>query len=433
MIKKFQNAKVIKYNGITIIYRKNKINNTTNLTFGIRSGAFNEHFQGVAHFYEHMMFKETEHRSYDEVSAILKEKLSDLNAYTSYNSMCITCCDTTRKIDLMFDVLSDLYFCGTNNQNFIDQERPVIEQEIVKNFNQHGRVLTYTQNYQIYKNKKLKLELCGDLKTLSNIKTSDLMRFRKENIFRENFLLSINTNKTLSYVKLLIDKYILPKLPSKPELTVKKSYNLKITDISSIELIERKELTKNIMVLAFNGFGINEQDCQLIFNYYLIPSISGIKRRLWNIFREKNNLVYSSPILNYVSSNYDGFIYFSLTTTKNNLKDCIKLFSELVKDLHQNGITKEEYNICCEEFKNIKDFYYDNPNKHSEKLWNQYNLVNRIYKNYEKLNLAMKFSFEEVNEIIKKIINPKVVWLSIIGDMQNKDVYTLNEIKKMFL
>lgn len=426
-------SKIIMFNGIPILYRKNKVNNTTDVVFGITSGAFGENKIGVAHFYEHMMFKQTKTKDLKTLGAIISDETPHIGAATGYDRMYIYSNFSTRKIDQYLSVMSDMYFHSKNAQEDVDKECNVICQEISRVENDAHRKIYSAAVLLASGEKRFLTSPCGNEKSVKQIKTKDLLKFREENFFKENFIFSIYTNKSVGYVKKLVSTYILPNLQSKPNENVKLADNCVFEKKNGLMLFTKQDVTKNNVNLSFNGFCADDELKKLVFNFYVYSSIIKMKGRLWNIMREKESLVYSTPRCYADIYRKDGLITFTFETTKQNIKRCIEIWADMVKDFAENGLTKEEYDYCQNQMILDKDFDYEKPEIHAKGMFVTYAEYKKLFKHNEQLDKALKLDFETVNKVVKQIFVPKKVWLSCFGNADKTDVPNLKKLEEMFI
>lgn len=429
----YTKPKIVMFGGIPILYRKNNVNNTTDVVFGITTGAFGEHHQGVAHFYEHMMFKQTETKDLAELGNLISNNVPGIGATTGFNRMLIYSDFSTRKIESYIPVMADMFFHSKNEQSDMDKECEVICQEVNRILND-AKKQTFLKLWSLASGEKRhSVSPAGLEKDVRTIKSADLFRFRKENFCKENFVFSIFTNKSLGYVKKLVSKYILPNLESNKNLKLVKDDDCLFENKNGIEIIQKKDITKNLVKIGFNGFSYFNELYEIVFDYYIWKTLSKMKGRLWNRMREEESLVYATPNCFVDDAKRGGVLTFSFETTKQNIKRCIEIWAEVADDLRKNGITKEEYDFCKAEMLLDKDFEYERPTGKAQGMFLTYYAFHKFFKRHEYLNKALKLDYETVKNVTKEIFNLKRVWLTSFGDAGKTDIQTIKQLEKMFI
>jgi zinc protease len=98
----------------------------------IRFGAADESddIAGVAHLFEHLLFKGTEKRKVGQIANEIEGLGGDLNAYTTYDHTVMHMTLPSRHLDQGLDILADSLLNSTVDPSELSNERPVILEEI---------------------------------------------------------------------------------------------------------------------------------------------------------------------------------------------------------------------------------------------------------------------------------------------------------------
>lgn len=119
-------------NGLRIVLEK--IPTLRSVSFGIwvGTGSRNEALEqnGMSHFIEHMMFKGTEKRSAKDIADLFDGIGGNVNAFTTKEYTCNYAKVLDDHLPIAVDVLSDMFFHSTFDQQEMDKERNVILEEI---------------------------------------------------------------------------------------------------------------------------------------------------------------------------------------------------------------------------------------------------------------------------------------------------------------
>ena len=118
-------------NGIRILH-KPFASPITHCCFVVNAGSRDEPEQkeGLAHFIEHLLFKETERRSTNQILNRLELVGADLNAYTTKEYTCIHASFLKPHLERTIDLFEEILFHSTFPQEELEKERVVILDEI---------------------------------------------------------------------------------------------------------------------------------------------------------------------------------------------------------------------------------------------------------------------------------------------------------------
>ncbi|HEX4371676.1 MAG TPA: pitrilysin family protein, partial [Puia sp.] len=124
-------------NGIRILH-KHFPSAITHCCFVVNAGSRDEpeHKEGLAHFIEHLLFKETETRSTNQILNRLELVGADLNAYTTKEYTCIHASLLRQHLERTVDLFQDILFHSTFPQEEMEKERGVILDEIASYLDQ---------------------------------------------------------------------------------------------------------------------------------------------------------------------------------------------------------------------------------------------------------------------------------------------------------
>ncbi|MBF0501139.1 MAG: insulinase family protein [Candidatus Riflebacteria bacterium] len=141
-------------NGMTIVIKEDHTTPLAVTDVWFRTGSRNEsdRTNGIAHFLEHTMFKGTKTRGVGQVARDIEAFGGRTNAGTSldYTHYYISC--ESRHIEKALDIFADVFMNSAFDQSAIDNERPVIIEEIKRAADDPGHLLWETLFHTIYTN-----------------------------------------------------------------------------------------------------------------------------------------------------------------------------------------------------------------------------------------------------------------------------------------
>jgi predicted Zn-dependent peptidase len=118
-------------NGLTVLFEKRNLPIAT-IVVATRAGAayeFKEN-KGLAHFFEHMLFKGSKKRGQEEISKSIEGVGGILNGFTSEQMTAFWCKIPSKHFNTGFDVIADMVSNPKFDAKELERERGVILQEI---------------------------------------------------------------------------------------------------------------------------------------------------------------------------------------------------------------------------------------------------------------------------------------------------------------
>lgn len=119
-------------NGVRILSKKMAHLRSVSMGVWVSVGARDETpaQSGLSHFIEHMLFKGTAQRSAYEIAKAFDVIGGHTNAFTSMESTCYHARVMDGHLDIMTEILSDIFLNSRFAPEEVEKERPVIQQEI---------------------------------------------------------------------------------------------------------------------------------------------------------------------------------------------------------------------------------------------------------------------------------------------------------------
>lgn len=421
--------------GLTLLCIPN--NDATIFSVGIyiRVGSLDENKDelGVAHFLEHMTFKGTGKYPGEKLIERLDDLGTSYNASTSYEYTNYYIHGLPQFKDELMTIILDMFFDPQIPEETVDLERTVIMEEYKmrndsKSMKQYKNLLKLVT---IEKNKLYGRPIIGTKKCINTIDINDLNKFRKKYNDHNKVLITVSGNINPSNIKLFIQNIIQKEWLDNTFI---------FYDYNSLERIDQKKFNTDLLLTTMkpklsNRFIFEKIDGEqtnigIHFpswksftrkNIYLGIFSSILSDRLYKIVRIKNGLAYS---INSELSVYDTYGLFSIYAGFDGKKiyKIIKLIFDELINLFKYGITEHE--LTKVKNSNLTQMMAD--------LQNQFTYFG-IYSG----NVAYNYTFYTPNEfvdiynnvdinrikyeIIRHIINPEQLYMSVIGSIKPKN------------
>jgi predicted Zn-dependent peptidase len=414
-------------------------NDATIISYGtyISVGSLDEEDSelGIAHYLEHMMFKGSNKYPGKQLINKLDELGTSYNATTTFESTDYEIHGLPQFHDELLTILLDMYFNPSIPKEEIEVERNIIYEE----FNMRTDNKYYKQYINLLKlittekNKLYNRPIIGTKDSISKIKLSDLNNFRKKYYDYNKVLITVsgnvNVDKTIKHISKIMSDMI------NSDITFTKydhTINTFIEDDNELFFDTKQKITINNRLIYEHVTG-EQMNINISFpcwrkfsdnNYFLSILCSiltdGMSGRITNALRERNGISYSQ---NASIDTYKDFGIFSISMDVGILKvyEAINIvFNELIL-LIKDGVHEHELN-------KVKNMNLTGLMIHFQKQMSSFTyFTDRIANSYkiETLDeIVDKFnntSIDKMNSIIKQIINPKQMFISIVGPQKPKN------------
>ncbi len=157
---------------------------------------------GVAHFIEHLLFKQTEKRSTNQILNRLEAVGGDLNAYTTKEYTCVHASFLNPYLDRALDLFEDIFFHSTFPEEEMDKEKSVIIDEMASYLDSPEESIVDDFEDLLFQGSGLGHNILGLEEQLLKISQSDILTFIKENYDTSEMAIAITGN----YKKLQVER-----------------------------------------------------------------------------------------------------------------------------------------------------------------------------------------------------------------------------------
>jgi predicted Zn-dependent peptidase len=300
-------------NGIRIMY-KHAPSSVTHCCVLVNSGSRDElpEQEGLAHFIEHLLFKETERRSTNQILNRLELVGADLNAYTTKEYTCIHASFLNPYLERTIDLFEDILFHSTFPEEEVEKERGVIQDEIASYLDQPEEAIQDDFEELLFKDHPIGKNILGTPETVGRLNRDDMKQFIAANYNTNEIIFAVIGDYDFKRVSKLGDKYFGSIAPN---------YNTKSRITPSANLggkhIIHKPISQTHCVIGNRAYSSSHKyKTGLLLLNNLLGGM-GMSNRLNLEIREKHGIAYT------IESNYTALtdtgifsIYFGTDTEK---------------------------------------------------------------------------------------------------------------------
>ena len=315
--------KVKQKNGLTVLFEKRDLPIVT-IMVATRAGAAYENLRnkGIAHFFEHIVFKGTKTRTVDEISSSIEKVGGIINAFTSEQITAFWAKIPSKYFNIGANVIFDLVSNPKLAIRDIDREKGVILSEI-------DRAHDLPNQYLLFKIKEFLYKTPFGMPILGL--KENILRFKRKNFIDwhkyynpQDLIISVVGNANLKDINDLAKNYF--KIPAKKILP-----KIKLIKKSNHLIEKRHGLDQTHFTLGFHSPSLSDKQryTSELFNAILGEGMSSI---LFREVREKRGWAYT--IHSYLEQEKDyGYSIIYAGIKKENIKKVRDIVLREIKNM----------------------------------------------------------------------------------------------------
>lgn len=391
--------------------------------------------EGLAHFFEHMVFKGTaKFPNSKDLAENLDSVGADFNAFTSKEYTGYYVRSAAANFSLALNVLSDMLFQPKLRQSDIDREKGVIIEELNMYRDNPPAHIADVFEEMIFTDRALAHPVIGRKETIRSFQSADFRAFLKKFYGPENLLLVVAGGlKSLADDEAQILVQIAETLEKMQEDRVGKKNSFPKISKPSPTTIGQKSFSKQKFslvnkataqahfVMAWPAINANHRDRYALQVLSTIVG-SNMSSRLFNKVREERGLAY------YVNSNLDfyhdaGLFGCSAGVDSSRAEEAIKVSKAVFTDL-----LSKRAKISAKELVMAKDYLrgktllsLESSNNIAQFFGFRKLLRDELVTVEEVLQKFEKVTVDDLERIASEIIRKDELRLAIIGDFKNEE------------
>jgi predicted Zn-dependent peptidase len=331
-------------NGVRVVLENIPTVRSVAIGVWIGTGSRNENPQnnGISHFLEHMFFKGTKTRTAREIAESFDSIGGQVNAFTSKEYTCYYAKVLDTHADFALEVLADMFFNSTFDEEELKKEKNVVYEEIKMYEDTPDDIVHDLLSQAIYESHPLGYPILGTEETLSTFTGDTLKQYMHEAYTPENVVISIAGNISEAFIK-QVENYF----GNYEAGSSNQGENLPI--FHSNYLTRKKDTEQAHLCLGYGGLKVGHED---IYNLIILNNVLGgsMSSRLFQEVREQRGLAYS--VFSYHSAYQDnGILTIYGGTGAKQLDLLFDTIQETLAKVKAEGITDKELKNCKEQLK----------------------------------------------------------------------------------
>jgi predicted Zn-dependent peptidase len=332
-------------NGIRILF-KHSPSPITHCCFVLNAGSRDElpEKEGLAHFIEHLLFKETERRNTPQILNHLEMVGADLNAYTTKEYTCIHASLLKQHLERAVDLFEDILFHSTFPEDEMEKERGVILDEISSYLDQPEEAIQDDFEEYLFKGHPIGNNILGTPESVGALSGADIKQFIAANNNTHQMVFAVYGDYDFKKLVKLCEKYF----GSVPENASQK-HRIAPNAISHGIYALQKPISQTHCILggrAYPSAHPNKYGLLLLNN---VLGGMGMSNRLNLEIREKHGIAYTIES-NYTSLTDTGIFSIYFGTDAEKAEKALKLVHKELKKLRENKLGAVQLKQAKEKF-----------------------------------------------------------------------------------
>ena len=326
-------------NGLTVILEEDKSAPVVAFQMWVMVGSADEKDSeaGIAHVFEHMLFKGTKKRGVGQIAKEVEAAGGSINAFTSFDSTVYHLALASRYFGTGLDIISDAIQHSSFDPVELKKELGVVMEELRMNEDRPGRKLYNTTLSTAYSVHPYRRPVIGYEKTVNGVTREKVLSFFSKWYIPNNMTLVIagdfDAKKALGEIKESFNGFKKKPNPhlKRPSEPTQSSLKIKVT---------AQPIQQSHMAIAFHIPALKDKDT---YSLDAIASIlgEGVTSRLYKRLKIDEELVHT--VSAYAMTAKDpGLFLVTATLDADNTDKAVKAILEELKKLSYGGPAERE-------------------------------------------------------------------------------------------
>lgn len=313
------------------------------VAFGVGSRYEDKENEGIAHFMEHMVFKGTKKRPTSlDITKNIDQVGGLWNAFTASEVTGYHIQLQSEKIELAFDILSDMIINSKIDEKELKKEKGVILEEYKMKLDNPDIFAAIKFNELAYGDTPLGRFGIGTNETIKSMDRKKIIDFSRKFYNPDNMVIAIGGNINQEKTKKLLKKYF-GKIKGETKEKFEKN---NIIQKSPLIQIHKKDNKQAIVMMGFRSFGRGNK--KRYIREIILKALGGyMSSRLHIDVREKKGLAYA--IYSWIDVFQEvGFLGIVGGFDPKKVSEALKEIFKILRGIKKNGFAPSEVNMAKE-------------------------------------------------------------------------------------
>jgi hypothetical protein len=320
-------------NGIRVLHKPSP-SNISHTCIIINAGSRDENpsKDGLAHFIEHLLFKQTEKRNTNQILNRLELVGGDLNAYTTKEYTCVHASFLKPHLERSLDLFEDIVFHSVFPEEEMKKEKDVILDEIASYQDQPDEAINDDFEDLLFEGHPLGRNILGTPLTVQGLTKQDITDYHKANYRTDEIIIGILGDYDFKTIIRLSEK-VFGGIPTNLPERIRE----KTGTYSAKNLVFTKPINQSHCVIGNRSYSMHHKQKTAFLLLNNLLGGTGMTSRLNLEIREKYGIAYTIES-NYTPMSDTGIfsIYFGTDTEKT--EKAIKLVEKELRKLREHKL-----------------------------------------------------------------------------------------------
>ncbi|MCM2674695.1 M16 family metallopeptidase [Alkalicoccobacillus plakortidis] len=401
-------------NGVRILVEPISTVRSVSMGIWVGTGSRNETQKenGLSHLLEHMLFKGTHTRSPQDIAEAFDQIGGQVNAFTSKEYTCYYAKVLDEHSFIALDVLQDMFFNSTFDEEELEKEKNVIGEEIRMVEDTPDDLVHELLSEACYGSHPLAYPILGTDQTLSSFTSADLRAYMDRFYTGDYVVISVAGNIDETLIEQLKTTFAKVKPTVQTEILTKPQFVQE-------QRIRAKEAEQAHLCIGYNGLAIDDPS---IYSLVLLNNSFGgsMSSRLFQEIREKRGLCYS--VFSYHSSFSDsGLLTLYAWNGYIQLDALVEAVEETTHEMAEKGMTEKELKNGKEQLKGSLMLSLESTNSRMSRNGKNELMLRQHRTMDEMLDEINSVTLDSVNELSERILTskPALSLVSTTGEWPN--------------
>lgn len=371
---------------------------------------------GISHVVEHMLFKGTARRNYQQIAQLLEDVGGQMNAFTSREYTCYYTRSLAENLELCLDLLSDMYCEARFPAEEWAKEQGVILEEINMYEDTPDDLVGELFNRQIFGGHPYGLPVIGTAALVSSFDRERIDGYCRRHYVPEHTVLAVAGKISREQVLALAERYLgggsglAAGSWDKPGIAA--------PTYQAGQVYVHKDIEQVHVTLGVPGLA---GDDKAIYTLNILNSIlgGGVSSRLFQEVREKRGLTYS--VCSSVNAlGYGGTFSAYASTSPQRARELLQVLGWEMARLAAAGVSQEELVRAQMQFKAGLLMSLENTANVMVRLGRNEVVYQKLRTVEEQVAAIMKVTTEQVQALARELLRPERLVLSQVGPAEIK-------------
>ena len=320
-------------NGIRILHKPSP-SNISHACIIINAGSRDEGQakDGLAHFIEHLLFKQTEKRNTNQILNRLELVGADLNAYTTKEYTCVHASFLKPHLERSLDLFEDILFHSVFPEEEMNKEKEVILDEISSYQDQPDEAINDDFEDLLFEGHPLGKNILGTPESVKSFNKKDIQLFMKSNYRTDEIIIGIFGDYDFKTV-IRISEKLYGKIPANLPARVRE----KVGPYTPKKNIFSKPINQAHCVIGNQSYSFHHKHRTAFLLLNNLLGGTGMSSRLNLEIREKYGIAYTIES-NYTPMSDSGIFSIYFGTDSEKTEKAIKLLEKELKKLRDQKL-----------------------------------------------------------------------------------------------